>query len=182
MFRGCIKLNYSAVLKAHQLYLFQPAYTGVIRETRQESSSQNVSDRWCQFWQSRWFGVHTNRAQTGCHLVQGVEAESHWCTWELLWSWRVNICTVDSVATYVSALLTMLQHMYLHCGQCCNIRSMAAPVPTLCSPLHCAAIAQAVSYKGLSSEPGQQDSPCDIHTGRTGTGTGFCYRTSVLSC
>jgi len=140
MFRGCIKLNYSAVLKAHQLYLFQPAYTGVIRETRQESSSQNVSDRWCQFWQSRWFGVHTNRAQTGCHLVQGVEAESHWCTWELLWSWRVNICTVDSVATYVSALLTVLQHTYLHCWQCCNIRictvdSVAAYVSALLTVL-----------------------------------------------
>lgn len=116
MFRGCIKLNYSAVLKAHQLYLLQHAYTGVIRETQQESSNQNVSDRWCQFWQSRWFGVHTNRAQTGCHLVQGVEAESHWCTWELLRSWRVNICTVDSVATYVSALCTVLQHSSYGCA------------------------------------------------------------------
>ena len=115
MFRGCIKLNYSAVLKAHQLYLLQPAYTGVIRETQQESSSQDVSDRWCQFWQSRWFGVHTSREQTGCHLVQGVEAESHWCTWELLWSWRVNICTVDSVATYISALWTVLQHSSYGC-------------------------------------------------------------------
>jgi len=113
MFRGCIKLNYSAVLKVHQLYLLQPAYTRVIRETEQESSSQNVSDRWCQFWQSRWFGVHTNRAQTGCHMVQGVEAESHWCTWELLRSWRVNIC---SVATYVSALWTVLQHSSYGCA------------------------------------------------------------------
>jgi len=110
MFRGCIKPNYSAVLKAHQLYLLQPAYTGVIRETQQESSSQNVSDKWCQLWQSRWSRVHTNRARTGCHLVQGVEAEIHWSTWELLWSWRVNICIVDSVATYASALWTVLQH------------------------------------------------------------------------
>lgn len=110
IFRGCIKLNDSAVLKAHQLYLLQPAYTGVIRETRQESSTQNVSDRWCQFWQSRWSGVHTIRAQTGCHLVQGVETESHWSTWELLWSWRVNTCIVDNVATYVSALWRVLQH------------------------------------------------------------------------
>jgi hypothetical protein len=49
--------------------------------------------------------------------VQGVEAERHWCTRELLWSWRVNICTVDSVATYVSALWTVLQHSSYGCAR-----------------------------------------------------------------
>jgi len=76
----------------------------------------------------------------------------------------------------------ILEGKYLHCGQYCNIHPMAEPVPTLCPLLHCATIAQAVSYKGLSSVPGQQHSQCDIPTGQTGTGTGFCCRTSVLSC
>lgn len=67
----------SELTEADQLFLLQCCYIGVIREAEQESSGHNVSDRRSQFCQSTGLRVHTNGTATGCHLVQGVEAERY---------------------------------------------------------------------------------------------------------
>jgi hypothetical protein len=93
--------------------------------------------------------------------------------------------TLLLAAEYLLSSSTSFQHfmeLKFHCNA--HMTSSQTPIPSQVNPLHCRAMAQAVSRRPPTAEARFRSRliPCGICGGQSGTGTGFSPSTSVFSC